>query len=132
MKRRRNTRQRQLVLDAVRSRCDHPSADQIYLAVRAVDEKISRGTVYRNLKVLVRQDKVLQVKLPGIDRFEAQSAKHYHLTCTKCGAIKDLPSPYREDLDEQAAKKTGYVIDRHRTLFEGVCPNCQKNSTQKD
>ena len=53
MKQQRNTRQRQLVLDAVRARCDHPSADQIYLDVRAVDDRISRGTVYRNLKVLV-------------------------------------------------------------------------------
>ncbi|MBD9196384.1 MAG: transcriptional repressor, partial [Clostridiales bacterium] len=37
MKQQRNTRQRQLVLDAVRSRRDHPTADQIYQSVHAVD-----------------------------------------------------------------------------------------------
>lgn len=34
MKQQRNTRQRQLVLDAVRSRQDHPTAEQIYQSVR--------------------------------------------------------------------------------------------------
>ena len=52
MKNLRNSKQRQIVLDAVRARCDHPSADQIYLDVRTTDAKISRGTVYRNLGIL--------------------------------------------------------------------------------
>ena len=52
MKQQRNSRQRQMVLDAVSTRCDHPTADQIYLDVRSKDDKISRGTVYRNLGVL--------------------------------------------------------------------------------
>ena len=47
MKQQRKSRQRQMILDAVMTRCDHPTADQIYLDVRAEDDKISRGTVYR-------------------------------------------------------------------------------------
>lgn len=42
MKQQRNTKQRQMVLDAVRARCDHPSADQIYHDVRFSDGRISR------------------------------------------------------------------------------------------
>ena len=49
MKQQRNTRQRQLVLDAVRSRQDHPTAEQIYQSVRERDAHVSRGPVYRNL-----------------------------------------------------------------------------------
>lgn len=45
----RNTRQRKIVLEAVQEHHDHPSADQIYLEIRAKDPRISRGTVYRNL-----------------------------------------------------------------------------------
>ena len=63
MKQLRNTRQRQLVLDAVRARRDHPSADQIYLDVRAVDGRISRGTVYRNLSILEESGEILHVKV---------------------------------------------------------------------
>ena len=47
MKQQRNTRQRELILNAVRSRHDHPSADDIYLDVLKIDSKISRATVYR-------------------------------------------------------------------------------------
>jgi Fe2+ or Zn2+ uptake regulation protein len=126
MKQQRNTKQRQMVLGAVRARCDHPSADQIYLDVRSIDDRISRGTVYRNLNFLVRQGEVLQVKLPNTDRFEGQLDKHYHLLCTECGAVCDVPLPYHSDLDKQAAEKTGYTIERHRAVFEGLCPDCRQ------
>ena len=103
MKQQRNTKQRQLVLDAVRARCDHPSADEIYLDARAIDNHISRGTVYRNLKILVQQGKILQVKLPNIDRFEAKLDKHYHLLCTECDSVYDISFPYLEAMDIQVA-----------------------------
>lgn len=128
MKQQRNTKQRQLVLDAVRARRDHPSADQIYLDVRALDERISRGTVYRNLNILVRRGEVLQVKLPHTDRFDGQLDKHYHLICTECGAVCDVPLPYNGELDQEAAEKTAYTIERHRMVFEGLCPNCQEKN----
>lgn len=122
----RNTKQRQLVLDAVRASCDHPSADQIYLDVRAIDDRISRGTVYRNLNVLAQKGEILQVKLPHTDRFEGHLDKHYHLLCTECGAVCDAPMPYRGELDEQAAANTGYSIERHHVVFEGLCPDCRQ------
>ena len=55
MKQQRNTRQRQLVLDVVRGRRDHPTAEQIYQSVREQDAHVSRGTVYRNLNLLCEQ-----------------------------------------------------------------------------
>lgn len=126
MKQRRNTKQRQLVLDAVKARCDHPSADEIYLDLRAANERISRGTVYRNLKVLEHQGAILLVKLPHIDRFEPRLDPHYHLICTGCGRVSDLDLPYRDELDEEAAENTGYRIERHRAYFEGLCPDCSR------
>lgn len=132
MKQQRNTKQRQLVLDAVQARCDHPSADEIYLDVRAIDNHISRGTVYRNLKILVQQGKILQVKLPNIDRFEVKLDKHYHLLCTECDSVYDIPFPYHEAMDKQVAEKTGYIVERHRAIFEGICPECrQREQNQK-
>ena len=50
---RRNTRQRRLVLDAVRALHNgHPTADDVFVEVRRHDGRISRGTVYRNLSLL--------------------------------------------------------------------------------
>ena len=48
----RNTIQRALVLEAVRSLHNHPTSADVYEAVRRTYPNISRATVYRNLGVL--------------------------------------------------------------------------------
>jgi Fe2+ or Zn2+ uptake regulation protein len=45
----RQTRQRELILDVVRSTMDHPTADWVYRQARRRLARISLGTVYRNL-----------------------------------------------------------------------------------
>ena len=126
MKQQRNTRQRQLVLEAVRAHRDHPTADQIFLNVRALDDKISRGTVYRNLSQLSEAGEINHVKVPGADRFDRKLELHYHLICADCGKVCDAPIAYCEAFDQGLAEKTGYLVHRHRTVFEGLCPECQK------
>ena len=131
MKQQRHTKQRQLVLEAVQNRCDHPTADQIYLDVRARDERISRGTVYRNLGVLAENGEILHVKVPAADRFDWRTEYHYHLFCTQCGAVMDAPLAYDPALDRGLSQQTGYDIQRHRTVFEGICPRCREKA-EKD
>lgn len=128
MKQQRNTKQRQMILDAVNNCCHHhPSADEIYLYVRNIDEKISRGTVYRNLNILIENGDISKVKISNVERFDCRTDRHYHLMCTKCGALSDLPLPYDDDMDKSIEKQTGYLIDRHKIVFEGLCPQCQKD-----
>ena len=122
----RDTRQRCMVLEAVRSRTDHPSADDIYLAVRERDPRISRGTVYRNLNVLAESGEITHVKVPSADRYDLRQERHYHLFCVGCGAVCDAPLDYREQLDRQVEAGTGFAVQRHRMIFEGLCPACQE------
>lgn len=131
MKQQRNTKQRQLVLDAVQARCgsatrSHPTADQIYLDVRAIDDKISRGTVYRNLNFWAEQSKILCVKSEKAERYDCRLNLHYHLLCTGCGVVLDAPAEYLAELDRDVAEATGFSICRHRTVFEGLCTECQQ------
>ena len=123
---RKNTRQRALVLEAVRGRTDHPNADDIYLDVKKRDPKISRGTVYRNLRVLSESGDITHVKVPSADRFDLRLDRHYHLICKECGRVVDVEIPYSEDYDRIAAEQSGFVVERHRTVFEGLCPGCAK------
>lgn len=124
MRKNRNSKQRQMILDAVMTRCDHPTADQIYLDVRAKDDKISRGTVYRNLGILSEKDEITNVKVPSADRYDSRLDRHYHIFCTGCGKVFDAPLKYREQYDEQIEKETGFKINRHRLIFEGLCTEC--------
>jgi Fe2+ or Zn2+ uptake regulation protein len=78
---RRNTKQRQLVLEVVRQHGGHISADEVYLKAREIDPSISRGTIYRNLKLLGQSGEIKQVRLPGADQFDVRTDRHDHLIC---------------------------------------------------
>lgn len=121
---RRNTRQRQLVLEAVRSRCDHPTAEQIYQDVATKEPKVSRGTVYRNLSVLAQTGELVEVETPSASRFDLRQDRHHHLVCSSCGAVADAPVAYQEQLDTQAAAGSGFTVTGHHTIFQGLCPAC--------
>lgn len=125
MKQQRNTHQRQLVLHAVRQRRDHPHADQIFADVRALDARISRGTVYRNLNLLTEMGAISHVSLPDRDRFDLRPEPHDHLLCTHCGTLFDSPSPYHAEADTSMETQSGFRVHRHRTVYEGICPDCQ-------
>lgn len=122
---RRNTRQRQLVLDAVRGRCDHPTAEQIFTAVHERDEHVSKGTVYRNLHLLAEAGDILAVRVPGGERFDLRTDDHGHMLCVSCGQVVDVAVPLDSSLEERAARETGYTVSTHYMVFEGLCPACQ-------
>ena len=124
---RRNTRQRQLVLDAVRARCDHPTAEDVYRDVHTIDEHVSRGTVYRNLNLLAETDVITTVKAPGAMRFDRRCDGHSHVVCRRCGSVADTPLPYDPALDEQASALTGFAVEAYSLVFEGLCPQCAPN-----
>ena len=130
MKAQRNTKQRQLILWIVSNRHDHPTAEQIYLEAKNKNKKISRSTVYRNLGILVAQGKIIQTKMPTSDHFEAVIKDHYHFVCSKCGAIFDTPLDYDSTINDSLAEKTGFVVTKHRTVFEGICAECLKKESK--
>ena len=126
MKQQRNTKQRKLILEAVRARCGHPTADEIYIDVRNRDATISRGTVYRNLKVLSDNKEIYKVKIGNAERFEGRLDQHYHMLCKCCGKIEDAPIPYHPEYDEEASMQSDFLIDEHQIIFTGICKDCRK------
>ena len=90
---RRNTKQRKLVLDAVRQSYNHPTADEIYNAVRAQDDKNSRGTVYRNLNLLADAGEILSIKTPGAAASIAPSSRMRISSAPRAAASSTYRSP---------------------------------------
>ena len=99
---RRNTRQRQIVLEALRATCEHPTAGELYKTVRERMPRISLGTVYRNLEIL--QETGQAVRLAGCSgqeaRYDGRCDPHLHLVCGECGGVRDLDTvlPVLDDL----------------------------------
>lgn len=122
----RNTIQRALVLEAVRSLRNHPTSADVYEAVRQRHPRISRATVYRNLALLAERGEVLRVELPnGADRYDFFSQPHYHAKCRSCGRVFDVDMPYHADIADEVADAHGFAIEGHQITFTGLCPDCQ-------
>ena len=52
-------------------------------------------------------------------------------TAQEVFAVCDAPFSYDPTLDKTLAAESGYRITRHRLIFEGVCPACQKAEREK-
>jgi len=126
VKKQRDTKQRRLVYDAVKNRCDHPTADDIYEEIHRKDPKVSKGTVYRNLSILSENDDILDIKIKGADRYDSRLDLHCHVMCIKCGKVIDAPIEYSSENDSKVQNETGFQILRHRTIFEGICTKCKE------
>lgn len=128
----RNTIQRQLVIAAVRTLANHPTAEEVYNCIVTEYPDISKGTVYRNLNSLVETGLLNKVAVPsGADRFDHILTRHYHIECTNCGAFSNVDTDYLEDIDLKIANSTKYEMDNHDIVFRGICPQCQENLGKK-
>ena len=126
---RRETKQREAILRVLMNTKSHPTADLIYDEVKKEIPNISKGTVYRNLKVLQENGQVSELNLNGtISRFEVKQDSHYHFRCEKCGRVSDIDMPVDRELDRLIEKITGLEVSYHQLEFRGLCKDCQKRN----
>jgi Fe2+ or Zn2+ uptake regulation protein len=95
----RFTRQRAVVYEYLRSVDSHPTAEEIYAAVRQQMPKISLATVYKALEALVASQ--VAEKLTSSDgpaQYDARSEAHYHVRDVQTGRLRDLPTPFDPNL----------------------------------
>lgn len=122
----RQTRQREVVLEAVRSTMDHPTADWVFREARRRLPRISLATVYRNLKQLAAEGLIREIHAGGqTARFDGNTGRHYHVRCLGCGRVSDLPMSVDGRLEDEAARATSYRILGHQVEVQGLCPLCQ-------
>jgi Fe2+ or Zn2+ uptake regulation protein len=121
----RNTKQKQVILNILSNTTCHPTADWIYEEARKVLPNISKGTVYRNLKILSQSGRITELRIDkSARRYDGNGNNHYHLKCESCGNVFDLEVPVRKELDRWASEKTGLAVNGHNIEFFGVCRKC--------
>ena len=121
----RMTHQRRVVLEHVKSSTNHPTAEQVYLAVRRRCRHVSLATVYRNLEVLSEQGLIQKLEFAeGPRRFDGGPPDHYHVRCLKCGRVCDVSVEMSEDFEEKCKCSGGCQILDYRLEFIGLCPAC--------
>jgi len=120
------TVQRQVILEALAERDDHPTADQIFEVVRDRLPRLSRTTVYRVLDTLVRVGLAAKTCHPGTNvRFDPRTNRHHHLVCQRCERVVDLQAPALDALSLPNTRHEGFEISDYSIYFRGLCRECR-------
>lgn len=126
----RKTRQRQLVLEELRKRRDHPTAEEIHAGVRRMLPSISLGTIYRNLDFLADRGEIRRIECSGkAMRFDGNVAPHMHAVCIGCGRIEDIEGGFEApSLPEGVSSEISILWAR--VVYEGFCRQCVAEQTK--
>ena len=123
------TPQRLAVYEALAEKPWHPNAEMLYNKLQPKYPAMSFATVYKTVEIL-RDIKAIQILNAGEDsyRYDANMQEHYHLCCTECGHIHDVPmsNEVREQLTALVKDQSGYAITGGQFYFYGLCPKCLK------
>lgn len=122
----RYTVQRAAVHRALGEMRSHPTADEIFTAVRRRIPDISLATVYKALETLVACD--LALKLPTGDRparYDGRTDAHDHLCCLGCGRVMDVEGGARADWMDSVDPPADFEICGYRLVLLGYCGDCR-------
>ena len=120
----RHSDQREIVYQVVCESCDHPNVEAILTRAKEKMPSINIATVYRNLAVLVEQNKIRRLALTTGDRFDKTLYPHSHFYCRKCECVTDVDSMYVNDMVTNIESEN-FQIERTDIMFTGICPKCK-------
>ena len=104
----------------------HPTAEDVFQAVRVEIPKISLATVYKALEALVAVGVAYRLTTGDgtqAARYDARRDHHYHFRCLQTGTVHDLPTQFDPELitkldpnlpdylSHQGFRLTGYRLE---------------------
>src|SRR6266404_1461937 len=120
------TRQRQVVLDVVRSVDTHPTAAEGFESARRKMPGISFATVYNSLRYLKQAGLVREVAFGnGASRYDRETERHDHAICSACGTLVDFDLPGTVGLIRSAARASRFKAESVHLTLVGLCPGCR-------
>ena len=122
----RFTEQRAAVFRHVSKTTDHPTADEILLAVRSEMPRISLATVYKSLETLVTCGLAKKINhADGSARYCCRSDPHHHARCLSCGGVSDVPGRLDESqVARVRSEANGFQVLGYELELTGYCPQC--------
>ena len=122
----RVTEQRTAVYRFLASTDKHPTAEEVFLAVRNQVPVISLATVYKSLETLVSCNLAQKLTFgEGYARYDGRTDPHHHARCLGCGRISDMPGTLPpEEVREMDAEADGFQVTGYTLEFTGYCADC--------
>ena len=118
----RFTPQREHVYDVLIQKCDHPTAEEVFIRSKKTMPDISMATVYNCLDALVKCRLVRQVQLErGATRYCPNMEEHCHYYCDECGTVFDVALAGNSTV---VPRPKGFKIDHYEIAVHGLCASC--------
>lgn len=126
------SKQRELILQSLKNRMDHPTAEMLYTDLKAQMPEIGIATVYRNLSDLCEMGEIIKIKSQiGPDRFDGNKKEHIHFECNECHEIEDIYIHKEQNIkinDEikKLSKNIGAECKNANIWLTGLCKKCKE------
>lgn len=120
--------QRTRILSYLTEKMTHPTAEEIYLALKPEIPSLSRTTVYNTLNLFVELGLVHILPIEDNEmRYDIELDVHGHFKCSECGKVYNF---FINKAALESSALMGFNIKQRDVLFRGVCKNCQKNKEE--
>lgn len=121
------TRQRAVVFEYLQGANHHPTAEEVFLAVKQQLPKISLATVYKNLEALVDAGVASKwTYANAAARYDIRTDHHYHLRCLSCGRMWDVEPTEVSQLLAKMRPQRGFQVSDYRLELVGTCRDCRQ------
>lgn len=120
------SKQREIILDTLKSNVVHPTAEYIYEILKKEDSKISLATLYRNLNQLAENGLIKKIDgLESSSHYDHNTHAHYHFICDNCKKVFDVSCGIAPDIVKKIEDETGFIVSSHDIIIHGICKNCK-------
>jgi Fe2+ or Zn2+ uptake regulation protein len=125
----RMTAQRRLILEELECLDCHPTAEDLYDAVRQREAGINLSTIYRTLRWLEQAGMISARRFDEEGRQErfdpALPAEHHHFVCSACKSVIEFDDPQIENIKTWFEKRTGAKVELASVTLYGLCSQCR-------
>lgn len=104
----------------------HVTVEELTRSARRRNRNVGTATVYRTLKLLSRLGYATEHDFgEGVRRYESNLSPHHdHFVCTGCGEVSEFEEPGIETLQDEVARRHGFLATTHRLDIYGYCRRC--------
>lgn len=119
------TPQRLAILKFLEDNTGHPTAEDIFNAIRKAHPTISFATVYNTIQALKDRGEIFELTIdPERKHYDPNVEPHHHVVCTGCNRIGDVFADYTDALRLPDEVLGDFSVSANHVNFYGVCIDC--------
>lgn len=129
----RITSQRLAIFDAALTQTEHFTAEQLLDHARALDDSVSRATVYRTLPIMTESSLLREIDIGSGEKFYLPSADNSaqvaQVVCLDCDKIFEISAPFMEWYGSTVSSKLNLTPVSQRLQVSAKCNTLKQTGT---